>query len=130
MSRSAALGLRAAGALLLAGLAGALIVGAIGGNTAAHAAGGGLPCPFRALTGVVCPLCGMTHATLALGAGDLGAAFAAHPLFFAVLGFTAWGGWCLARGRELTFLGRPVEVAHILTGVAVVWIANLISQFA
>ncbi len=130
MNRSAALSLRAAGAVLLAGLAGALFVGAIGGDTAAHAAGAGLPCPFHALTGVVCPLCGMTHATLALGAGDLGAAFAAHPLFPVVLGFTAWGGWCLARGRALTIAGRPVEVTHILTGVAVVWIANLISQFA
>lgn len=130
MSRSAALGLRAAGALLLAGLAGALILGAVGGDVSAHAAGAGLPCPFHALTGVVCPLCGMTHATLALGAGDLGAAFAAHPLFPVVLGFTAWGGWHLWRGRPLTVAGRPVEVAHILAGVAVVWIANLISQFA
>ncbi len=127
MSRTAALGLRAAGALLLAGLAGALILGAAGSDAAAS---GGLPCPFRALTGIVCPLCGMTHATLALGGGDLGAAFAAHPLFPVVLAFTAWGGWRLARGRPLTLAGHPVEVGHILAGVAVVWIANLISQFA
>lgn len=37
-------------------------------------------CPFRALTGVDCPFCGMTRATVALGRGDWGAALALHPL--------------------------------------------------
>ncbi len=39
----------------------------------------GLPCGFRALTGVPCPLCGGTHACAALVQGDLAAAWAASP---------------------------------------------------
>ena len=39
-----------------------------------------LPCPFHALTGLPCPLCGSTHALLALAHGDLRAAFGWNPL--------------------------------------------------
>jgi hypothetical protein len=37
------------------------------------------PCPFRALTGFRCPLCGLTRATRALTRADLGGALALHP---------------------------------------------------
>ncbi|HVF42774.1 MAG TPA: DUF2752 domain-containing protein [Pyrinomonadaceae bacterium] len=37
-------------------------------------------CPFRALTGLPCPGCGMTRAFCALGHGDLSAAFGYNPL--------------------------------------------------
>lgn len=38
------------------------------------------PCPFRRLTGLRCPLCGLTRATRALTRGDVGGALALHPL--------------------------------------------------
>jgi hypothetical protein len=40
----------------------------------------GLPCPFRALTGWQCPLCGGTRLGRALLDGDVAAAFAYNPL--------------------------------------------------
>ena len=41
-------------------------------------------CAFRFVTGVPCPGCGMTRAWLAALRGDLAAAVAYHPLFWAV----------------------------------------------
>ncbi|HZA06017.1 MAG TPA: DUF2752 domain-containing protein [Propionibacteriaceae bacterium] len=42
--------------------------------------GVGLPCPFRALTGWDCPLCGGTRMGEALLHGDLGSAARANPV--------------------------------------------------
>ena len=70
----------------LAGLAGA------GAAAAYQAAMGGtglwLPCPLRTLTGIPCPLCGMTTAATGLAAGDVGAALAANPFVLLLAGFT------------------------------------------
>lgn len=41
----------------------------------------GCACPFRLLTGIPCPFCGMTRAHLAALRLDFPAAFRAHPLF-------------------------------------------------
>jgi hypothetical protein len=51
----------------------------------------GLPyaCPFRALTGLPCATCGMTHAFVYLAHGQLRAALAASPLG-ALLAGAAW----------------------------------------
>jgi hypothetical protein len=110
------------------GVTGALVVGAIGGTTHDHAASGGLPCPLYATTGVPCPLCGMTRATMSLGAGDLGAAFGAHPVFPLVLAFVLWGGARLALGRALSIKGRPITVVHVLIGTSIVWAINVVGH--
>jgi hypothetical protein len=47
--------------------------------------GWSIPCPFHALTGFLCPGCGITDMFLALFAGDIAGAFAANQLLF-VLG--------------------------------------------
>lgn len=39
----------------------------------------GVSCPLRALTGIPCPLCGMTTSVTAAVHADLGAAIAANP---------------------------------------------------
>ena len=44
----------------------------------------GVGCPIKFMTGVSCPGCGMTRAWLELAQGHLAAAFAYHPLFWAV----------------------------------------------
>jgi Protein of unknown function (DUF2752) len=51
---------------------------------ASHATGLGLGCPLRTLTGIPCPLCGMTTAASGLAAGDLRAALAANPFVLAL----------------------------------------------
>jgi hypothetical protein len=71
------------------GLAG---LGAAGAAAAYQAALGGeglwLPCPLRALTGIPCPLCGMTTAATSLASGDPAAALAANPFVLVLAGFT------------------------------------------
>lgn len=42
-------------------------------------------CPFALVTGVACPLCGMTRAAAHLIRGDLAEAAASHPLVFLVV---------------------------------------------
>ena len=41
-------------------------------------------CPFKLLTGVPCPGCGMTRAYLHLFEGDIQGAFYFHPLFWLI----------------------------------------------
>jgi hypothetical protein len=79
--------------------------------------GVGLPCPFRAMTGWDCPLCGGTRMGAALLHGDVLAAFAYNPvaligvLIFGILGVLwvveAVGGPAARLPRRLTErLGR------------------------
>jgi hypothetical protein len=67
-------------------------LGAAGAAAAYQLALGGqglwLPCPLRTLTGIPCPLCGMTTAATGLASGDLGAAMAANPFVLVLAGFT------------------------------------------
>ena len=64
-------GLPAVGGVLAGGLALSAVYATIGI---------GLPCPFRAVTGWQCPLCGSTRMGTALLHGDLASAFLANPL--------------------------------------------------
>jgi len=53
-------------------LAAATVLGSVPGHP-------GLPCPLRTLTGVPCPLCGMTTSVEATLHGQVGRALAANP---------------------------------------------------
>ena len=72
--------------------------------------GAGLPCPFLAVTGWQCPLCGGTRLGAALLHGDLAAAWAANPVVLVGLVLlTAVGiGWVaeLLGGPVLRLPGR------------------------
>jgi hypothetical protein len=61
-------------------------------------------CPFRALTGLPCASCGMTHAFVALAHGDVAGAWSASPLG-ALLAGGAWLYALLDLGRVA--LGIP-----------------------
>jgi hypothetical protein len=82
----------------------------------------GVLCPLRRLTGVPCPLCGLTTGTWALAHGDVAAAVHAHPmapaaLAFLVLAWTPWGPAAVSAVRR-----RPAALAVLL---CLVWTARL-----
>lgn len=120
-------GARAAAGLWLAVIVGTLVVGALGSPALrATFAEDGPGCPFRRATGWPCAFCGMTHATLALGHGDVGDAFGFHPLaplVLALMGF-ACGAIALGHGRILMEGRRPYWMLAI---IAAIWVVNLIA---
>jgi hypothetical protein len=86
-------------------------LGAAGAALAYQALGGeglGLPCPLRTVTGVPCPLCGMTTAATGLAAGDPGAALAANPFLLVLAGFTLVMAVLMA-ARAAGWLAPPAQ---------------------
>ena len=63
-----------------AGYVGAFFVGGLTLSALYATTGFGLPCPFRAVTGWECPLCGGTRMGDALLHGEVGEAFGFNPL--------------------------------------------------
>lgn len=103
-------------------------VGAVGGAALSGlyaATGFGLPCPFLALTGWQCPLCGATRMGAALLHLDPSAAFAANPLVLVVLGLLAVlaGVWVAELGggpavRPPSWLRRIPLLVWLAVGLA------------
>ena len=76
-----------------------------------HATGLGLPCLLRTLTGIPCPLCGMTTAATGLAGGDARGALAANPLVLVL----AVGTLCmtvLLAARALGLAPAPAPWSH------------------
>jgi len=91
-------------------------------------------CPFRLLTGLPCPGCGMGHALVYALRGDFGASFRSHPLGIPLLAiWTAWLAWGVVnlwRGREFSdgfipALRRPALSWAALILVLAVYAARL-----
>jgi hypothetical protein len=114
-----------AAALWAASIVAALAISALGPDRwSAAIAQGGPGCPFRWITGIDCPFCGMTRATLAIGHGDWHAALAVHPLaplvLAGVLGMLA----LVAIGRgDVLLRGRRSLV--LLGAIAAIWVLRL-----
>jgi len=87
-------------------------LGAAGAAVAYQVALGGkglwLPCPLRMLTGVPCPLCGMTTAATGLASGDLGVALAANPFVLLLAGFTLVMAVLMA-ARAIGWVAPPAQ---------------------
>lgn len=92
----------------------------------ATASDGPVLCPFRLLTGLPCPGCGMTRAWVFAMHGRYGDALAANPFVLiampAAAVFVVAVGLCWYRGRPPPDLGRVVR--HPLAKVIVAgWLA-------
>jgi hypothetical protein len=98
-------------AVRAAGYVGAFFAGGVALSALYATTGLGLPCPFRAVTGWDCPLCGGTRMGDALLHGDVSAAFGFNPL--AVVGLLVLGIlgvlWAVeAAGGPAVRLPRPL----------------------
>lgn len=91
---------------------------------------GAVFCPFRLVTGLPCPGCGMGHALVFALRGDFAGSWRSHPLGLPLLLlWTAWLAWGLvnrARGREfsegfLPALRRPAATWGALVLVLAVY---------
>lgn len=64
-------------------------------------------CPFKLLTGLPCPGCGMGHALISAFQGHWQQSFSYHPLGLPLLalwtGWLLWGTINVARGRRFSF---------------------------
>ena len=124
-----------------AGYVGAFFAGGLVLSALYATTGVGLPCPFRALTGWDCPLCGGTRRGDALLHGDIRTAFEFNPLalvgmlIMGVLGVLwtaeAAGGPAVRIPRSLAERLRGVRLSHwlvigLIVAVAYTLVRNLL----
>jgi hypothetical protein len=72
-------------------------------------------CPFKAITGWNCPLCGGLRAVNDLGHGQLAEAAHSNLLFVGLLLPLAVGGWALWAQHTWTGSSRPPSAATVRT---------------
>lgn len=84
-------------------------------------------CVFRLLTGIPCPGCGMTRAWLAALRLDFAAAFAYHPLFWAVPIAFVLAFVCDEAASPKARRGINVVLAVLCALVVAVWVVRLVN---
>jgi hypothetical protein len=93
------------------------------------------PCPFRELTGYLCPGCGTTRALHQLLTGHVAAAFRLNPLMMLLLPYVGYSAAAslleTAGGRSLpTPFIQPVFIWTLLAVIILFWILRNIPAFA
>jgi hypothetical protein len=107
---------------LSAATGGAFLLGSAGVLGAATTTG--VTCVFSMASGVDCPFCGLTHGVAALGAGDVGAAVALHPLAPLAVALALAVPLALLRRRRLEVpWTAPWALAAV---VAAVWLVRVL----
>ncbi|GAC66562.1 DUF2752 domain-containing protein [Gordonia soli] len=122
----------AAGGLVLAGVAAVGVAASLSPDAVAH---GPELCPFRRMTGLPCPGCGLTRSWVALAHGEVGQAFAFNvfgPLLLTtVIAVAAVGFVALVTGQTtLVARLRHRTVAKVALVVLTVWIGYGVLRIA
>lgn len=87
------------------------------------------PCPFRAMTGYLCPGCGTTRALHEILNGNIWAAFRLNPLMMFLLPYVGYAGMSSAMetlfGRALprVFI-RPAYIWTLLAVILAFWVVR------
>jgi len=84
---------------------------------------GAITCPFRLLTGIPCPTCGMIRAAGHVLSGELGAAFRTNPLDAATLVVVAPLAGALLLANRIGRWAVRIEVGRI--GRVALWSAGV-----
>jgi Protein of unknown function (DUF2752) len=121
-----------------AGYVGTFFAGGLALSALYATTGLGLPCPFRAITGWDCPLCGGTRMGEALLHGDLSAAFGFNPvaliglIVVGMLGLLwaveAGGGPAVRLPRALSVRLQRVRASHWLIAALVAAVAYTLAR--
>ena len=94
-------------------------------------------CPFKLLTNIPCPGCGMGRATLELFSGNISQSFYYNilciPLTFVICISLCWLFYDLIRGKESFFrtVRRPVKLKYqtlIFALLLITWALNIIHK--
>lgn len=115
--------------VLIVGGAALLVAAGAGVLRAFNPASAGFfpPCPFRAMTGYLCPGCGTTRALHEILHGNFSAAFRLNPLMMLLLPYVGYMGASSAMetvfGRALPrFFLRPAYIWTLLVVILAYWV--------
>ena len=83
------------------------------------------PCPMLTVTGVPCPMCGMTRSVRSFSVGDIDASIRYQPfgIIAAVVGIGVLALWATPTSRRISSVRIPVVIA--VSCVAGSWIWNI-----
>ena len=81
------------------------------------------PCPLLTITGVPCPLCGMTRSARAVMRFDLSSSMQYQPfgLLAFIGGLAILGMWALPKTRTVDIVRIPVALVVVLVSASWIW---------